>query len=96
MGDSLLQTVSDSIFKKTNMRIEAMNPAEAGASVSAPTILIASLKDDIIMHTHSEQIFRTLRGKKKIIIVEEGGHNSERPQHVMEYIRYFIRAQFGI
>ena len=88
----MLKIIGSTIFDKNGLDIEKLKPIEAAEKTFQPALFIHTKKDELINVKHSIDIFNKYAGKeKKIKILEEGGHNTNRDKNIKNEIGEFFR-----
>jgi alpha-beta hydrolase superfamily lysophospholipase len=56
-------------------QVEAVSPLQAAAGITVPALLIHGALDRETPPDHSGRVFRALSGPKRLVIVDDAGHN---------------------
>jgi alpha-beta hydrolase superfamily lysophospholipase len=87
--NSAIKMVRSTILKKTGLDITLLRPIENVSSCHIPAIFVAGTHDAFIPPHHTEDIYTQYAGEKSLIMVP-GGHNSQRPAHVVDSVSEFL------
>jgi uncharacterized protein len=60
---------------ETEGRFDAVSPRDAARRISVPVLLIHGAVDHKTPPEHSRRIFESLNGRKRLLLVEDAGHN---------------------
>jgi pimeloyl-ACP methyl ester carboxylesterase len=72
-------------------RVDAVSPKEAARRISVPVLLIHGALDHETPPDHSQRIFDSLSGRKRLLLVQGAGHNqSLQPSSVWSEIDSWI------
>jgi pimeloyl-ACP methyl ester carboxylesterase len=61
--------------QRVAFKIDDVSPVKAAASIKVPVLLIHGSADTATRPSHSEQVLAALAGPKRLILVEDAGHN---------------------
>jgi uncharacterized protein len=82
--------------KQGGFEVDAVSPQEAARRISVPVLLIHGALDHETPPEHSRRIFDSLRGQRRLLLVEGVGHNqSLQPASVWTEIENWIESVVG-
>ena len=77
-------------------RVDAVSPKDAARRISVPVLLIHGALDHETPPDHSQRIFDSLGGRKRLLLVQGAGHNqSLQPSSVWSEIDSWIDSVLG-
>lgn len=85
-----IQYLRHSIYSKYEFDIDLMNPLGYADTVTIPCLVLSAQDDKIVPIALSGKLYEHIAGPK-IRILFQGGHNTHRPDIVIECIRVMIR-----
>jgi hypothetical protein len=70
--------------------VDAVNPVEAAARLTAPVLLLHGAEDHDTPPAHSERVFAALRGSKQLVLVPGAHHNESLNGQVWDQVEMWI------
>ena len=78
---------------EARFRVDDASPLLAAPAITAPVLMIHGAKDDQTPPVHSQRVYDSLRGPKRLILVPGAGHDDTLGRTVWPQIDEWLRAQ---
>ena len=89
--DAVLGIVRRTIIGKNGLDINLLNPIDMAKKTLQPALFVHAKNDDLISLQHSVDLFDAYKGVDKFIVfIEKGGHNTRRPDNIINQIGEFF------
>ena len=86
-----LSFVKSTIINKNGLDIDKLKPIDQAKKTKQPVFFVHAINDELIHIHHSVELYDAYAGKDKTMrYIEEGGHNSRRPEQIRKEIFDFF------
>ena len=79
------------IINNNNVDIDEINPIRDVKKIGIPIYFVHAMKDELINCDHSSKLYKACKSSCKYIHICEGGHNSIRPEYLINKIIDFFK-----
>jgi dipeptidyl aminopeptidase/acylaminoacyl peptidase len=84
--------VKEMVLNRNKLDIDKLKPIEQVTKIGIPTYFIHAKKDELIHSDHSLRLYEACGAFYKYINICEGGHNSIRPDFIINKIIEFFKS----
>ena len=79
------------VYNRNKLDIDNIKPIENVKNIGIPIYFIHAMKDQLIKSEHSLKLYEECRSFFKFINICEGGHNSIRPDNIINKVLVFFK-----
>src|SRR5688572_23250349 len=87
---SVIARAFEAAEKQGHFLVDAVSPADAAARITLPVLLIHGATDTDTGPDHSQRVFTSLRGPKRLVIVPDAAHNGSLRTEVWDEIERWL------